>query len=712
MTEDSKHPPEDPETEQATPSWRRKTADAPTDATRPVEPAVDSTDDPGEPFDQTLINSEQAEAGFDGKTEALDPDLVGDFAIGADTLVVSPDAKGSVGPQIQDVVLVREIGRGGMGVVYEGRQDYLDRRVAVKVLSHARGGDEFTLRFQREAKILASLGHPNIVGCYQAGVSEDGHGYLVMEFVDGPTLGDWIAENAPLEAAEAVRVCRKVAEALEYAYRSGIIHRDVKPPNILLKHAPGSSEAFPFEPLLADLGLARASGEFSANSDLGLQEVTVQGTMMGSPPTMAPEQFDDPDSVDFRTDIYGLGCVLYHCLTGKLAFPQGTLTSLIARKTQQAPPDPRKLEKGVPAETAALVRDMMRRKASDRPASYEELLQRMDNLSTAAPLPVPTQRFTRPQIAAGALVLVLGTWALLSQLGDDEVSSGSDDPQSDLAELEPGGGAALGADALDLVNVDATDLDEETRVPSDEGEGNDETADATPLQEDKFADAESDPIIEPEPPRLVLPELAAIGPGESLSLIGKEFGEPPLAGWIGDSGGTDVWSALDDGHGAQALIFEGKSAAQIELPAPPWVMTGSFELKRPGGRSKPKFSIALRLEKGTGVSIGQSCNGDEVFLRGEVVQFSDDGGFEPVEELPKLGLDSIDVAAYRDFAPFSFRLAWDGDELLLSWSNSKGEERVETWSADELIPWGAPVGLGLQLQNGAALLRDLVVVGG
>jgi serine/threonine protein kinase len=222
--------------------------------------------------------------------------------------------------------------------VYEGSQGYLDRRVAVKLLAQESHGSEFTRRFQREAKILASLGHPNIVACYQAGVAPDGRCFLVMEFIDGPSLEGWIAKHGALPPATAARVCQAVASALAFAHGSGIIHRDVKPANVLLKSVAETSrdEGFPWQPMLADLGLARIakSSPSSAKLDVTPQDLTVQGTVMGSPPTMAPEQFDAPDEVDFRTDVYGLGCVLFHALTGKQAFPQGSLTSMIARKTQ------------------------------------------------------------------------------------------------------------------------------------------------------------------------------------------------------------------------------------------------------------------------------------------------------------------------------------------------------------------------------------------
>ena len=138
-------------------------------------------------------------------------------------------------PKLPGITLQYEIARGGMGVVYSGRQDFLDRRVAVKFLSVELGGDAFAKRFQREAKILAGISHPNIVGCHMADTTPEGQSYLVMEFIDGPSLKAWIAENGPVSPLASLRLIRASAAALSHAHQSDIIHRDVKPENILLE---------------------------------------------------------------------------------------------------------------------------------------------------------------------------------------------------------------------------------------------------------------------------------------------------------------------------------------------------------------------------------------------------------------------------------------------------------------------------------------------
>lgn len=279
-------------------------------------------------------------------------------------------------PTIPEVELDMEIGRGGMGVVYRGRQTYLDRHVAVKLLlvDRAAADDEYVKRFQREAKILAGLAHPHIVGCYSAGITTDRHPYLVMEFIDGPNLKHWVAEHGPLKAQDALRVTRELAQALSHAHQNGIIHRDVKPENVLLAKREGDTSDFPFQAKLVDLGLARPQG---TGSDMNL---TGTGQVMGTPTTMAPEQFDDPDGVDFRADIYGLGCVLYHALIGRPAFEGRTLAAIVTAKISGAAPNPTAVVSGLSPAIGTLVADMLAKNRESRPQSYDILIARCDAL--------------------------------------------------------------------------------------------------------------------------------------------------------------------------------------------------------------------------------------------------------------------------------------------------------------------------------------------
>ncbi len=268
-------------------------------------------------------------------------------------------------PAIDGVIIERELGRGGMGAVWLGRQTYLDRQVAVKALTLT-GDEVFANRFRREARILAGLAHPHVVACHQAGIAPDGRPFLVMEFVDGPDLKKHVAAHGPLAPGEAARLIAEVAEGLRHAHTQGIIHRDVKPENVLLAKRPDGT----WTAKLADLGLARP------NQALKGQDLTAAGQILGTPATMAPEQFDDPDSVDQRADIYGLGCVLHHALTGEAAFTGRSFAELVASKVHGPGPDPSRRRPGLPRELVTLCMAMLARDRAQRP-DYNEVISRL-----------------------------------------------------------------------------------------------------------------------------------------------------------------------------------------------------------------------------------------------------------------------------------------------------------------------------------------------
>ncbi|MFY9342146.1 MAG: protein kinase [Planctomycetota bacterium] len=297
-------------------------------------------------------------------------------------------------PKIPGITLHFELARGGMGVVYSGRQDFLDRRVAVKLLSVELGGESFVQRFQREAKILAGIKHANIVACHMAGQTDAGQSYLVMEFIDGPSLKKWIGDHGSVPVRAALRTTRAIGQALGHAHTLGIIHRDVKPENILLETVTSTAldVLFPFTPKVVDLGLARSSAGSAA---VGL---TSPGSVMGTPATMSPEQYDEPDEVDFRTDIYGLGCVLYEMLVGQPAYRGKRLTDIIAKKREPVAPNPCLENPDVPTEVGGLVQWMLATSRDDRPASYKALDERIAALIDSMSVP---SRPTKPKRVVG-----------------------------------------------------------------------------------------------------------------------------------------------------------------------------------------------------------------------------------------------------------------------------------------------------------------------
>src|ERR1043166_4627506 len=212
-------------------------------------------------------------------------------------------------PQLEIVEL---LGAGGMGVVYKARQKTLDRVVALKILPPALGNDpSFAERFTREARALAKLSHPNIVGIFDFGQA-NGFYFFLMEFVDGVNLRQMLAANR-LSPREALAIVPQVCDALQYAHDQSIVHRDIKPENLLIDRK-GRVH-------IADFGLARLVGV------AGDMRLTHSQNVMGTPHYMAPEQFENPLAVDHRADIYSLGVVLYEMLTGELPLGRFALPS-------------------------------------------------------------------------------------------------------------------------------------------------------------------------------------------------------------------------------------------------------------------------------------------------------------------------------------------------------------------------------------------------
>jgi serine/threonine protein kinase len=219
-----------------------------------------------------------------------------------------PPLIGELQAKLPQFEILRLLGRGGMGAVYQGRQISLDRQVALKILPPELGADDaqFVERFQNEARAMAKLNHPGIVNVHDFGESADGLLYIVMEFVEGTDIAQIISKQGCMSAAQAVPMILKVCEALHYAHERGIIHRDIKPSNILIGADDGVK--------VADFGLAKVRA-------MDQSQFTTSGGALGTLHFMAPESFIPNVVVDRRADVYAVGVMLYQMLTTRL--PQG-----------------------------------------------------------------------------------------------------------------------------------------------------------------------------------------------------------------------------------------------------------------------------------------------------------------------------------------------------------------------------------------------------
>src|SRR4051794_17987300 len=218
--------------------------------------------------------------------------------------------------------LQRELGRGGMGIVYLARDVQLDRDVAIKVLpSHLARADASRERFLHEARTAAGLSHPHIVPIHRVGETA-GFVYFVMTYVDGEPPGERLRRAGPLPPAEATRVLREVAWALAYAHGRGVVHRDVKPDNILLEAGTGRA-------LVTDFGIAHGGGNAGPDTD--------PGKLMGTAHFMSPEQAAN-EPIDGRSDLYALGVVGYLAVSGRLPFETSNLPALFVRQATESAP--------------------------------------------------------------------------------------------------------------------------------------------------------------------------------------------------------------------------------------------------------------------------------------------------------------------------------------------------------------------------------------
>ncbi len=300
-------------------------------------------------------------------------------------------------------LLERELGRGGMGIVYLARDVRLDRRVAIKVLPQLLGAkDEIRERFVREARTAAKLSHPSIVPVYRADELR-GVAFFVMAYIDGESLGERIRDRGALPAAEVVRWLREVALALGSAHAAGVVHRDVKPENILLERS--TSRA-----LMSDFGIARVEQSTT---------LTEAGHILGTAAYMSPEQVNG-EALDGRSDLYSLGVVGFHALAGRLPFESSAASALLVAHATKPAPALASLAPSVPRELAAVIDRCLRKGREERFATAEAMEEALARASEAM------ARIAATTHASGEVVLSEGQaaaiWRRAAQLQAEAAS--------------------------------------------------------------------------------------------------------------------------------------------------------------------------------------------------------------------------------------------------------------------------------------------------
>jgi serine/threonine protein kinase len=287
--------------------------------------------------------------------------------------------------------IVKELGRGTMGVVYEARDPVLDRRIALKTihLSHLAADQRrrvYERRFLAEAQAAGQLSHPGIVVVHDVGRdSETDLLYIALEFLVGRTLAELIAENALPEWRECLRIMAQVARALHHAHKNGVVHRDVKPANIMI--LPSG------EPKIMDFGIAK----------LDTSELTSPGELFGTPLYMAPEQALG-EKVDARSDLFSLGSIAYTILTGRPPFTASSVPGILARVAHQEPPRPTETAPGLPKSVDYFVARAMAKSPDERYPDGQKMAEDIEDI-VAGKSPRHRRGWVMPDRGAGTIYI-------------------------------------------------------------------------------------------------------------------------------------------------------------------------------------------------------------------------------------------------------------------------------------------------------------------
>jgi eukaryotic-like serine/threonine-protein kinase len=310
----------------------------------------------------------------------------------------------------------RKLGAGGMADVYLAEDQELGRRVAIKILNSRHGNDDqFIERFRREAKNAAALNHPNIVSIYDRGEAEDTY-YIAMEYLDGRTLKELVVGRGAAPVNVAVEYARQILSALRFAHRHGIVHRDIKPHNVLVD---GEGRV-----KVTDFGIARA----------GTSQMTETGSIVGTAQYLSPEQARGGE-VDPRSDLYSLGIVLYELLTGKTPFEGETPVEIAMKHLSNTPEPPSKLRPDVPPELDMVVMRALAKNPNDRYQSADEMEGDLDRVARGARVSAATVD-TATQVLRAAPVVAAADATAATMIAPSPAASSAPPPPSVLEEEE------------------------------------------------------------------------------------------------------------------------------------------------------------------------------------------------------------------------------------------------------------------------------------
>ncbi|MCZ6601722.1 MAG: protein kinase, partial [Planctomycetota bacterium] len=381
------------------------------------------------------------------------PDLITPTEIDAvtmtiDQIQVEQDQESLIGKTLGGVEIQKKLGQGGMGAVYQGLQISLNRPVALKILPpDLVRSRQYVARFTREAQAVAALNHPNVVQVFETGHEENTH-YIVMELVVGKSLGDMLSARGTIPLKESLQYVTQAAKGLEAAGKRSIVHRDIKPDNILITED-GVAK-------VADFGLAK-------NTDAAGGGMTKTGQIMGTPAYMAPEQCEGLPA-DGRTDIYALGATLYHCLSGMPPFTGATPIAVLHKHIHEPLRPISELKPEIPPEVSTLIGKMLAKAPGDRYATAGALVEDLNRMASGATqmletrlqgaAALPTPRAPRSPLGMAILIMAVvgvGGFFAFRHFTDSPPpapgpSSGTDDGGGEISGTDPSGGEPSGGD--------------------------------------------------------------------------------------------------------------------------------------------------------------------------------------------------------------------------------------------------------------------------